>query len=110
MLGKNFQKIISKNFSAATKAKIKFIGKRSLLPQEQQSHNSFSTKETLNHNLNTNKQQESKPSQNLLSSFTLNSYRIKLSNEEMEIINNGGPLNMPDWNKIKLKPNKASKI
>lgn len=109
MLGKNLQKIISKNFSYATKAKIKFLGKRSLLPQDQ-SHNSHTTKETQNNKINnTNTQQELKSSKNPLSSFTLNSFRLKISNEEIEIINNGGPFNLPDWNKIKLKP-KVKKI
>lgn len=109
MLAKNFQKYISKNFSAATKAKIKFLGKRSLLPQEF-NHSSQSSEETSTNNNNTKKQQEIKSSfNNPLSSFTLNSYRVKLSNEEIEVINNGGPLNLPDWNKIKIKP-KVKKI
>ena len=103
MLGKNLQKIILRNFSGATKAKIKFLGKRSLLPQDH-SHNLLSTKETENHNINTNIQKESKSFKNSLSSFTLNSYRIKVSDEETDIINNGGSWNLPDWNKIKLKP------
>lgn len=107
MLGKNILSVISKNFSAATKAKIKFIGKRSLLPKDH-NHNSHSQKETeIN---NSHKQNDQlKSNNNPLSSFTLNSYRLKISNEELEVINNGGPLNFPDWNKIKLKP-KAKKI
>lgn len=109
MLGNNLQKLILKNFSAATKAKIKFLGKRSLLAHDF-NHNSHTAKETLNKNSSSNKQQETRSSlNNPLSSFTLNSYRIKLSNEEIEVINNGGPLNLPDWNKIKLKP-KVKKI
>lgn len=109
MLGKNLQKLISKNFSAATKAKIKFLGKRSLLPQDY-IQNSHTVKETSSNNNSNNKHQETKSSlYNPLSNFTLNSYRVSLSNEEIEVINNGGPLNLPDWNKIKLKP-KVKKI
>jgi len=103
MLGRNLQNIISKNFSTATKTKIKFIGKRSVLPQDY-NHNANSIKETHNQNNNSYKQNETKQAQNPSSSFTLNSYRLKISNEEIEVINNGGPLNLPDWNKIKLKP------
>lgn len=109
MLGKNLQNLISKNFSAATKAKIKFLGKRSLLPQDN-NHNSHTVKQTSSNNNSNNKPQETMSRlYNPLSSFTLNSYRISLSNEEIEVINNGGPLNLPDWNKIKLKP-KVKKI
>lgn len=30
-------------------------------------------------------------------------YRPSISNEEIEAVNNGGSLNIKDWNKIKLK-------
>lgn len=109
MLSNNLQKLISRNFSAATKAKIKFLGKRSLLIQDHP-HISQSSNQTSNNNNSTNKNQQTRSSlNNPLSSFTLNNYRVNLSNEEIEVINNGGPLNLPDWNKIHLKP-KVKKI
>jgi len=100
-LNKSLQKIIYKNFANATKAKIKFLGKRSLLPHDFHQNNSHSS----NSNSQLNKPQESKPiPNNYFNTFTLNSYRTVISNEEIETINNGGPLNLHDWNKIKLKP------
>lgn len=94
----NIKNLISKNFS--TKAKIKFIGKRSLFDNK---HNEKNETSSLRKSTSPASNQTSKihiP----LSSFTLNSYRLQMSKEEMEIVNNGGPINFPDWAKIKLKP------
>ena len=79
----SLQRIITKNF--ATKAKINFLGKRSLL---------------VNNKIVDNQTNDFK-SENY---FTINKYRIDITSEESEIINNGGPLNIRDWTKIKLKP------
>ena len=37
-------------------------------------------------------------------------YRPQLTKEEIDVINNGGELNIPDWNKIKLKKKMILKI
>jgi hypothetical protein len=93
----SFQRIITKNF--ATKAKIKFLGKRSLLTEtnnlNNQSNKNFSS------DIISNNVVEPTITSN---SFTINRYRIDISEEESEIINNGGPTNIRDWTKITLKP------
>lgn len=94
----NVINLISRKFS--TKAKIKFIGKRSLIDN----------KGTQNHFSDSIRKSSPQASSQILknniplSSFTLNSYRLQMSKEEIEIVNNGGPLNFSDWTKIKLKP------
>ena len=79
----SFQRIISKNFG--TKAHIKFLGKRSLLATDNNLNNEESNE------INTDNY------------FTINKYRIDISEEESEIINNGGDIKIRDWTKIKLK-------
>lgn len=102
MLKRNFQNIIFKNYSSVAKAKIQFLGKRSLLPKDFH-------KETTNIKVQpTTKIEENKTNNNSIINFSLNKNRTKISNEESEIINNGGPLVFPDWNKIKLKPKMKS--
>jgi hypothetical protein len=100
MINNLFQKSF-KNFSSATKAKIKFLGKRSrsLLLHDLNHINNNSTSS----NKITNDTHVSKPISNTFINSTLNKYRSLITLEEMEIINNGGPLNFTDWNKIKLK-------
>lgn len=78
----SFQRIITKNF--ATKARIQFLGKRSLLTNKNENQN----QNEINYD----------------NSFTINKYRLDISEEECEIVNNGGPINIRDWTKIKLKP------
>jgi hypothetical protein len=86
----NFQKIFSFNF--ASKAKIKFIGKRSLLINNKNTHKTNDSNNYLNNQTHF--------------SFTAKRYTPSISEEECEIINNGGPLFIADWKKIKLNQNK----
>ena len=95
-------KIFQRNFSTVTKAKIKFLGKRSLLNRNPETHleNNIHNVDKNFNILENNNSKKVKIQQNII----LNSYRLKVTNEEMEIVNNGGPLNVADWTKIKLKP------
>jgi len=93
--------LIKKNFADFTnhKAKIMFIGKRSLNPVTTPSKCPGIVKEEVpkakenydNH----------KSTLNIISNLR---YRPKITKEESEVINNGGILNYKlDWDKIKLK-------
>ena len=93
----SFQRIITKNF--ATKAHIKFLGKRSLLVNNNIPNNDHKPIVT-----NDNKPNNASNEINSDNFFTINKYRIDISEEESEIINNGGPTIIRDWTKIKLKP------
>jgi hypothetical protein len=75
--------------SFTNKAKIQFLGKRSLLPNQKHKQHS-----PIHHAMSEHKSQPPK------FSFI---YRTPFSPEEIETINIGGPSKFTDWNKIKLK-------
>ncbi len=88
-----------RNFSQMThshKPKIQFIGKRSLIHPDKH----------LIHHMDTPtpivKEEKRAVSTGPSTLVNLN-FRLKLSQEEIEVINNGGPLNFKDWSKVKLK-------
>jgi hypothetical protein len=82
--------LLKKNFGK--KAKIHFVGKRSILPGE-----NFNKPTTV-------KEAKTQPE----STTPINIRRVQLSKEEIEIVNNGGDLNIKDWRNIKYV--KKSKI
>lgn len=91
-------KFIFKAFSNVAphqKAKIRFIGKRSLFEN--------ANKHLLNQHVAEIKKEEIVKIKHNISSSSFNIYRPVITKEEMEVINNGGVLNIKDWNKIKLK-------
>jgi hypothetical protein len=96
----SFQKIFCQNF--ATKAKIKFLGKRSLLNNN--NHNELNNNNNNSNNLNNQNNKSFSNDINNQNYFSINKYRINISEEESDIINNGGPIKIRDWTKIKLKP------
>ena len=91
-------KFIAKAFSNIVphqKAKIKFIGKRSLFEH--------ANKHLVNQHVAEIKKEEVVKIKPNMSMSSFNKYRPVITQEEMDIINNGGVLNIKDWNKIKLK-------
>lgn len=103
-----FTNNLCKNFS--TKAKIKFIGKRSLLDSK-----SLETQTVNNANFNNQTTQQTPQNQTLQqiqnekprSSSTFSfQYRPQITLDEIEVINNGGVNKIPDWNKIRVKTKK----
>jgi len=106
------QKFFSTNLRVPS---IKFIGKRSKMshhthsPHLQQTHltpNVNSTQSTSNStSLNTNLIEQIKRSLSVSPIATLH-MRPKLTQEEIEFINNGGPVAYKDWSKIKVKSKK----
>jgi hypothetical protein len=92
--------------SFCTKAKIQFLGKRALIPSHKHaSHQQHHiTPQSTNSNQGQGTPQQLKPSFDK-PKFSFN-YRAPFSKEEIETINNGGPLKLADWNKIKLKNKK----
>jgi len=87
---------ITKSFSShAHKPAIKFVGKRSLIqaPKHIAVHHE---------SINLRASDESLS----VSPTSTQNLRPKLTNEEIDFINNGGPLVFKDWSKVKIKAKK----
>jgi guanyl-specific ribonuclease Sa len=93
-----------KNFSSA-KAKISFLGKRSSITSQGHHKQSQHTQHHIKSQEapQTNKKQQSQQIEKPKFSFH---YRPTVTAEEIEAINNGGDIKLPDWNKIKIKAKK----
>lgn len=104
---KNLYSLIFRNYGH--KPAIKFIGKRhDVHPSKhidihQNQNSSVNPIKTVEHVKQTIEQIRNSISVNPLSTHNM---RARISQEEIEYINNGGPLNYKDWNKIKIKSKK----
>jgi hypothetical protein len=90
-------KFSSKNFSAAVKARIQFLGKRSLIQEDHKHRQHVAhhiTSGLTQQNTMVNKKEDIK---------FIPKPRIAVSSDEIETINNGGTSKLVDWNRIKLK-------
>ncbi len=91
---KNFYTILSRGYGH--KPAIKFVGKRSAI----QHKHIMTHQENPSHNIEHIKQSLS------VCPISTANMRPKFTQEEIDHINNGGPLTFKDWNKIKVKTKK----
>ena len=94
-----FSNFVLRKFSThAHTPRIKFLGKRSLL-----NHHKNNTVESFSHEYSSHHMTEQIKKSLAVCPNSLSKLRPKVSQEEIDIINNGGLVNYKDWSKIKVK-------